>query len=368
MSRKIGIVTLVDNLNYGNRLQNYAVDSIYKRLGAQPVTLVNDVVPPVVKAKRLVKRLLGRPEEQPCPEKDPRYQLFEKFNAPIEFRHVRRWHGLADEFDFFSTGSDQIWNPYYSLDLRWPFLEFARREQRVALCPSIGIGSIPDEYAKDFSRGALGFDKLSVRERAGKEILDGLGCTESVVLADPTVMVEPEEWLRASNDSIVPSEPYVFVYALGESDEGRRRFIQNLAQGRKVVSLSDHSNEGGVLAGPAEFIGLIAHANAVVTDSFHGSVFSMLLDTPLTIVKRLGSGSDLSSRIDTFVEKFGLERALFENGGNAVLSAEEKKARLDCERSKYLSFLSRLFEDEAVSNLAGSLGLHASAHEARRDG
>lgn len=366
--RRIGIVTIVDNLNYGNRLQNYAVDSIYKRLGAEPVTLVNEVIPPSIKARRSVKKLLGIEENMPCPEKDPRYPLFVKFNRSIEFERVHSWKGLAERYDLFSTGSDQVWNPWYSLDLRWPFLEFAQREQRVALCPSIGIGSIPDSFARSFLRGARGFDRLSVREHAGKAILDSIGCPGAVVLADPTVMVEPSEWLRVSSDFATPDEPYIFVYVLGEHDSERDRYVRNLANGRKIVNLSDHDNEGGVLAGPAEFISLIAKADAVVTDSFHGSVFSMLLDTPLTIVKRRGNGSDLNSRIDTFVEKFGLERALFENGGGGILTRDEKASNLKRERAQYLDFLSNYFSSDAIDRLGLSVELGTEGREVRLDG
>ncbi len=368
MPIRVGIVTVIDNLNYGNRLQNYAVDSIYKRLGAQPITLINDTIPLATRAKRFVKNLLGRPEELPCPEKDPRYPLFESFNKPIEVLHVNNWRNLAENFDFFSTGSDQIWNPFYSLDLRWPFLEFARREQRVALCPSMGISSIPDKYFRKYSQGVLGFNKLSIREYAGKAVLDELGCAKSVVLADPTVMVEPKEWMRISSGSVTPDEPYIFVYALGEAHEEQQSYIEKLAQGRRVVSLSDHNNETGVLAGPAEFISLIAHADAVVTDSFHGSVFSMLLDTPLTIVERHGRGADLNSRIDTFVEKFGLEQALLKNGGNALLTSEKKIVHLERERESYLAFLSSYFQPDALNHLASAIGLNAWESKGCRNG
>lgn len=354
---KIGIVTLVDNLNYGNRLQNFAVDSIYKRLGSTPITLVNEVIPVSVKVKGFVKGLLGMKEETASPEKDPRFPLFEKFNEPIRFEHVQSWRGLSDSYDLFSVGSDQIWNPYYTSDLRWPFLNFARREQRVALCPSIGIESIPDNYARIFKTGAQGFDVLSVREYAGKEILEIFECCEPVVLADPTIMLEPEDWLKVADCSVTPDEPYIFEYALGETDEARRRYVERLADGRRVIRLSDHSNDDGVLAGPSEFIDLIAHADFVVTDSFHGSVFSMLLDTPLTIVRRTGRGSELGSRIDTFVKKFGLEWALLENGGEASLEPEKKQEYLDRERLRYISYLAHWFDDDALDRLAKTIGL-----------
>lgn len=354
---KIGIVTLVENLNYGNRLQNYAVDSIYKRLGMHPVTLVNHVLPPIVKAKRIVKKMIGISEDLPCPEKDPRFQLFEKFNEFIEFRHVYSWRGLAKEYDFFSTGSDQIWNPWYSYDLRWPFLEFAHAEKRIALAPSIGIDSIPERFVKRFRRGASGFSKLSVREYAGKKILDSMRCPDAIVLADPTIMVQTSEWLSASSNSAVPNEPYVFVYALSAQNDEHCKYFEKVAAGRKIVTLGDLKSYGGVMAGPAEFIGLIANADVVITDSFHGLVFSMLLDVPLTIVKRLGNGDDLSSRFDTLVYKFGLESALYENDGEFVLDPTVKLERLNKERWQYLDYLASYFDDDAIIRLAQTLNI-----------
>lgn len=357
--QSIGIVTLVDNLNYGNRLQNYAVDSIYRRLGLLPTTLINERVPVIIKVKSAVKSIIGRGEAVPNPSKDPRYSLFVEFNASLKFERVTSWRGLSTQYDLFSTGSDQIWNPWYSPDLHWPFLEFAKKEQRIALCPSIGIDTIPSKFEKNLRRGARGFDVLTVREDAGKAILDGLGCTGSTVLADPTIMLEPEDWMRVSDDSATPTEPYVFVYMLGRQTDPIRNYVEEVAGGKSVVALSDHCDLDGVLAGPAQFIDLIAKADAVVTDSFHGSVFSMLLDTPLTIVRRMGRGSELNSRIETFVKKFHLESALFDDGGgNVLLSKKVKRKTLDDERVLYLQHLSRYFDRQAIGSLASTLGLH----------
>lgn len=353
----VGIVTLVDNLNYGNRLQNYAVDSIYKRLGTNPVTLINRVVTFQSIAKTAVKKAIGRSENPSSHEHDPRYPLFQDFNRPIEFEEVDSWRGLASRYNYFSAGSDQIWNPWFSADMRWSFLSFAKREQRIALCPSVGIDSIPARFKGIFSRGLKGFKQISIREESGKSIAGDYGRTDVVVLADPTIMVNTDEWLSISNGDVVPNEPYIFTYVLGDYSGQRKEQIRQLANGRKIITLSDHCNVEGLLAGPAEFIALIAHADAVITDSFHGSVFSMLFDTPLTIVKREGKGSELNSRIETFVKKFELANALEENGGLAVLSNKKKKKLLEAERRQYLNFLSNYFDNKAIEILASSLDI-----------
>lgn len=318
MGGKIGIVTLGGSFNYGNRLQNYAVSELYRFLGFQPETLLYDGKSPVsfcrhVAADLLRPRATARPEEVMSSERKRR---FASFTSRIPTFHIgKNLDGLSLEYDFFSVGSDQVWNPNYLDSYKWMFLQFAEREQRIALSPSIGFSSLRSPYARTMiTRGLRGFDHLSVREVEGAKLIKSLTGQNAAVLVDPTLLLSSETWRRVANDELTPNHNYIFSYVLGDKTDDQVAYVNTLEalNNASTIYLSDRSKSGEVDAGPSEFISLIDNAQHVVTDSFHAAVFSLLLGTPLTVFRRSGgSGPDLFSRLSTLLGTFGLEDRVF---------------------------------------------------------
>ena len=316
MGVSVGIVTMVGNFNYGNRLQNYAVSKIYESLGCSVETLDyrGHSLPSAVRhlaADILLPREATHPEEMMSRE---RKDSFARFTSLIPTRRVDvPMSDLASQYDLFSVGSDQVWNPNYVDSYRWMFLRFADRRQRIALAPSIGLSSLQSPYARAMiSRGLLGFDYLSVREESGAELIKELTGRDAQVVIDPTLMLTPETWRRVANGRMVPDGEYVLTYLLGDKSESQDKFVGELVSENRasLVRLSDKARKGEIDAGPAEFIALIDGASHVVTDSYHAAVFSILMSTPLTIFKREGR-SNLFSRLATLTKKFDLGAAVF---------------------------------------------------------
>ena len=372
---RIGIVTLPGNYNYGNRLQLYANIYLYRSLGHEPEFLEYRIRHnPLARPKRLVKSLflkdvVANPEMLSTPE---RLKAFARFNTRIPTRVVGGIESsLQDEYDYFSVGSDQVWNPSYMTDcggtsalhyafhslvdhraeragLDWFFLRFAKPEQRIALAPSIGMDDLSRTQCRYLAKGIYGFDRLSVRESRGAELLKSKFGLDATVLTDPTIAVPYSHWRDISNSEYTPTTPYVFAYLLSKTEESQSVLDTVTMHGElPVVHLSATQQEDELDVGPAEFIHLVSHAEHVVTDSFHASVFSMLARTPLTIVARSKDSYRMFSRLESLAQMFGLSGHIYGSGlyePSAAADYEGVDDRIRIERDRFIAYMQRCME------------------------
>lgn len=319
---RVGIVTLNGNHNYGNRLQLYASSVIYSSLGFEVVNLLpaDDLFTNEIqqkKVKQFVKKIISI-NDKPASESlmsSRRLRAFHNFSASIPEERISKsmLNELHEKFDFFSVGSDQVWNPdYCKYRDDWYYLKFALRKQRIALSPSIGVQSLNGAQRRRLKRGVEGFERLSVRESRGAELIKDASGRTAEVIADPTLVVAREKWRNVANDSLTPKHPYVFTYLLGGESDSTRKLLKKVTSGGDIpcVSLSDRQKPGELDAGPSEFISLIDRANHVVTDSFHAAVFASMLQTPLTIVRRVGNVG-MFSRLEQLSRMLGIKHTVY---------------------------------------------------------
>ena len=353
---RVGIVTLFGRFNYGNRLQNYAVSRIWQGLGFQPETLVLERRLNVVHAlKRTAKHILGKPVPLP-PESSmsaERLDAFDRFNQIIPIKRLDSVEPtLANQYLYFSVGSDQVWNPgMMNRNDEWFFLEFARPEQRIALAPSIGLDELGAREARRIAKGVMGFDHLSVREQRGAELIKQCSGCDAEVICDPTLVISSSEWRSVADRGLTPKEPYVYMYLLGGESEDARHMIDVTPDGGRLslVSLSDREKPGEPPAGPAEFIDLIDNAEHVITDSFHAAVFSCLLETPLTIVRRGGNGGGMFSRLETLAQALGIESKIYGDTAFDFADAGDYLGvsdRISAERDHFMGYLQPILDEE----------------------
>lgn len=346
--KKVAILTLGGRYNYGNRLQNYASDCVWRKVGFVPTSLFLSERPNAVRQiKSMARKLLGKnianPEEGIT---DARLAAFDRFNNYMSIATLSGVNSkLIEDFQFFSVGSDQVWNPCliaYSED--WFFLEFAKPEQRIALAPSIGLDALSPRHARVICQGLGNFKRVSIREKRGAELIKECAGVDVEVICDPTLVLPAEEWRAVADGRITPSEPYVFTYLLGGSSKEALEVLDVVTDhGRiPVIPLSDRQKPGEPDAGPAEFIDLIDHATHVVTDSFHAAVFSSILQTPLTITHREG-GASMFSRLEQLSEMLGIEEKVYGSPTYDLARAGEYDGvpeAIECEREKFMTYLS----------------------------
>lgn len=321
--KKVAIITLNNYLNYGNRLQNYALQNFLKNLNT-------NIYLETVWYEKLKLKLA---------EKLTRYVNIRDFifnkNGFREFINsgkyiyeiIREYNfkkfndkyinsvfdykikdDLNDRYDYFIVGSDQIWNPNYS-DLKNEFLQFADRNKRVAYAASFGVSEIPDDKVEIVKKGLEGIDCISVREQVGAKIVKDLTGRDVPVLVDPTLLLTVEEWEKVMERPVwYRDEKYILVYFLSKLPDKIKKDIQNLAEKYKlkIVDLMDKENIDYYCSPPSEFLYLIKNCSLIYTDSFHGTVFSILNKIPFVTCSREG-GINMDSRIDTLLSMFNLQ-------------------------------------------------------------
>ena len=319
---KLGIVTIMDYGNYGNRLQNYAVSHVlqikfncnavslaaYKEkafYNGHYVSWVKDQIAQI----SCVFPALAEKRFGPNITRSTNFRSWSRRHIPTRnFYDCKALpESLNGEYDMFFAGSDQIWN------YRFPgtkyddyFLKFAEERKKCAISGSFGVESIPDEWKQTYIDGLSSFAHLSVREEAGQRIIKDLLGRDVPVLIDPTMALTREEWKAvARKPRVDTSKPYVLKYYLGDDDDTIDRWAAE--NGYAVYPLLDPSRPELYSAGPGEFISLIENAALVCSDSFHCCVFSILFQRPFAVYARRGTGNYMTSRLDTLLGTFGLE-------------------------------------------------------------
>lgn len=310
---KVGIVTVTELDNFGNRLQNYALQTVLQDMGAEAHTLPNYITyRHRRKLKSKVNRFLrgvlkddGRKSEV---IKQIRFEAFDK----KYFRFSSDWSdihtitpGCAEHYDCFVAGSDQIWNPHFSFNFDFNFLTFAPEEKRVAYAASFGVDAVPEEKKADFTRYLSGMKAISTREYAGARIVKDLTGREVSVLPDPTLLLTAERWSELEKRPGWRGEgDFILVYHLG-TKENQKAVVDALLEshpeykGLGIVNIGDAENFRTYSVTPDEFLWLVHHAKLMVTDSFHGSVFSLIFGTALYYTKRVDHYVSMNSRVQS---------------------------------------------------------------------
>lgn len=310
--KKIAILTINDDTNYGNRLQNYAVEKTLQKLNFSVETINNqkNIVGINIKKKKIknvIKRLINL-------KRFRRYNAFVKFNKNIKYskvyidsNHIPK--DLKEKYDYFVTGSDQVWNPNFGRLSDIDLLNFADNNQKISFSASFGISSIPESFKSKVEKNLETFKAISVREEAGKEIIEELtGRKDIEVLIDPTMMLDTKEWDRvAKKPKMLKCEKYILNYFLGNLSETRKKEIEKFAKENncEIINLLDR-NSPFYETGPSEFLYLEKNAFLICTDSFHSCVFAILYNKPFVIFDREDKEEKMNSRIDTLLTKFNI--------------------------------------------------------------
>lgn len=377
--KKVGIITIYDNNNYGNRLQNYALQEYVNSLGFEVQTIRNIPYKELNNGtfisvlKRLKRLLLNAPgigkktrskeikqwrEHLYGPYKNlERIKAFSAFNKHIIFfSDVIGYHNmkrLNTQFDFFITGSDQVWNPVLGRGTGLDFLTFADEEKRIAYAASISLDKIPEEFNYRFSRYLNSMNKISLREQQCVDLIKRKFNVDSTCVIDPTMLLDKHRWqVLADSANVQLPKKYILCMFLG--DKANEQTIHEYAQKHscEMVWLNDPNDKDTYSFGPIEFLYAVSHADMFITDSFHGCVFSILFHINFYAIERKGQANYMFSRIAGLLSKFGLRRRVLscENLNCIELIDEETWAHVDeilrHERNKSKCFLQNALELE----------------------
>ena len=391
--RKVIIMTSQESFhnNYGAALQGYALYQTIMDIGYSPaiVKYRGGQFPTGGKSEKYfyTKRFFSRAYHKlvKTPEEKKHASIVKKYKIEIEKRESL-FHSFANEnmtywseksvewrdlkkncplADYYVCGSDQIWNPYFKYGENDPgyFLAFAPESSiKIAYAPSFGCSDIPSTAQTTLKQYLKTFSAISVREKSGVDIIKKYTELDSKWVLDPTLLRTPEQWKAISRMPKDVPEKYILCYRFADS-EATRNAISNASEslGLPVISLplSDVSLEDNDRfifdAGPREFVGLIQNASLVCTDSFHATVFSLLMKTPVCVFLRENyiSGNSMNSRVYSLLEMFGLQNLIKTEADSdyKVLDAlnvdyTQAHTLLDKYREESLVYLSNSFKTE----------------------
>lgn len=351
--KEIAIITIIDYFNFGNRLQNYALQEVLKEINCNSITLLNYPYRNTHKNYlfRQIKHLFNKPTN-----KDIRYNYFDNFNKRINFskRPISIYSNL-NKFDYVIVGSDQVWNPNIGRLRDLDLLMNVNPNKRISYAASFGVSKLDlDNNSQEKIKGELlKFKNISVREESGKEIIFNLiGRTDTQVVLDPTMLLRANDWEKVikipEQINSIKGKKYILNYFLGDLLENNMKKIQMFADENdcEIINLLD-VNSIFYNCGPSEFLYLIKNAYLICTDSFHSSVFSILFHKPFLVFERKDAHINMGSRINSLLNKFNLNSNYFDGTVNKKIfntdySNVDKK--LEDERKKSIDFLIRALE------------------------
>lgn len=328
---KIGIMTWFQYHNYGTALQAYALSLVCKKLGHAPY-LIKYYAKGNAINETLIKKIKTKSNEYLHKNNYNNKNRIEKFNSFFNTKLVfstssttlSELEDLNSEMDAFICGSDQIWSPLY-FDSHY-YLDFVKDPNKmIAYAPSFGVSNITNNLIeKKIAFLVARFKYISVREKAGANLISNLLNKSVETVLDPTFLLTKEEWEKQAtlDDICTPSTKYALVYMLGRNKyhwENIKLIAQKYNLNLKIIPVykADYKRKGCIqeAIGPLEFIHLIRNSDFVLTDSFHGTIFSIIFNKQFFVFERFKSRSkdNQNSRIYNILELTGLSNRIFHN-------------------------------------------------------
>lgn len=368
---RIAQFTLTGYYNYGNMLQKFALNHTLKKFADVVEVLWNDktnflpedgekpFVQCVLRKERLNHWQLYLLREA---VRQSKFKDFERLHIRTRF-DLPYIEDLADEYDFFVVGSDQVWHPDAPFSYR--FLEFVPPEKRIAYAASITLPELPQNVAPYYRQKISEMPHVSLREPDGVDIVEKLTGKRPLQVLDPVFLLTKDEWLAVAQKPLWLKEKYrrgfVLTYYLRQLPPPEIKAVAaelNLP----VINLLDVLNYNHFTVGPAEFVWLFANASLIFTNSFHGAAFSILFKRPFLNreVDNDNSGVKMASRLTSLLKLFGLENR--RSCGDKIFTTDEaltvdftrREEVLLAERDKAFKFLSKALSTKpATQNAVG---------------
>jgi hypothetical protein len=366
--RKVGILTFHAAYNYGAVLQAYALKEKIKSLGYD-CRIINFRTKKqikkysVINTSKINKATLAKNIQNIFYAKQikKRNSNFEKFIGNSLDVYPKNWideeslENTIKEFDFVVCGSDQIWNISEKVDDKSMcyFLDYKGNFKKISYAASFG-DSIKDieEEKERFLPLLKDFSNISVRENDAQEFLNGNGIISELTL-DPTLLMNKEEWKKVIKDVKI-NEPYILYYSVNSrkySIDLTKRISKELG-GIKVINLVLHPKsafsgfENKIDYAPEEFLALINNAKMICTNSFHGTVFSIIFEKPFVAMFDMKDEKIVKEqRKYTLLKELGLEDRIYTSKSEINIQEmlkvnyKESKERLERLRNKSLKYI-----------------------------
>lgn len=358
---KIGIITWFKYENYGTVLQAIALQK-YLRSNGFDVELINYTIDDKKKKKtlkhffsRLILKVNKIKYKKLFLKRSESFKniIYDNCKVSKEVKSKEEYIKLCNSYDVIIFGSDQIWNP----DVYHPFY-FANFSEinckRIAYAPSFGMSHIPNDKKEKIVEALKRFSEISVREEKGCEIVKEMINKDVNTVIDPTLLLTENEWKEFEEEIDICNEDYVLCYFLSDN-LSHWKAVKKFAREKKLkLVIIPHNGLSYIqskyimkFCTVGNFLSLIKNARYIVTDSFHGAIFSIIYKKQFILFERHNPMDEASqnSRLYNLLKMLDLDDVLLKYGtktikkGNAIdyLQVENNLSNLIRDSKTYLN-------------------------------
>ena len=375
----VGLLTLDSRIyNYGGFLQEMALQDAIKNLGYECEVIDYDISQELntFSLKRginyfsleKIKKKLNK--KKPIPISSSVYDLILKRKKAFdEYRDNNlvlsrklnsiNLHSIDLPFEQLVCGSDQIWNPEYNIPAF--FLNFGKRDcRRVIYAASIGRDYLSKLEKKTYSKLLEYPDFISVREESAQKLISSISNKNVELVLDPTLLHKQEYWMEKADDSSLNYKKYIFCYFLDINDE-KVKSVNDFAKKNnfEIIAIPYLHNEmeeyseklnGKLISevNPADFLNLIRYAEAVITDSFHATVFSIIFKKDFWCFGRNVGTYSMDTRLHTLLGYVEMQDRMIApsdlNDKTHCTDVDIDLQNLKIKQNKSIAFLSNALE------------------------
>lgn len=379
MTRKknIAVVNRTNLKNYGSVLQVYALCHALRNLGydseivwesgnisrnydIRPNKIIKTGLKLLCHPSLLASTLKTIKEVKAVKVDESKIALFDDFVAKHIDQTLYPHDELvkvasSDKYDKFVVGSDQIWCTTTLYVDPMMYLRFAPKDKRIAYAPSLGRDYIPGYNKRTMRKYINDIPCVSVREDKGRELIKELTGRDVPVVLDPSLLLTSEDWDRLKVEVETPSR-YILCYFLDTPSDQLKNSIMAFAKekGLFIMALGQFGKfihpEVSVYyptTGPCEFLDYVSKATVVITDSYHGMLFSINYKKCFWAVARDYKQFDQSSRHQTVLKRLDLENRYLTSQFNFTLDEidyDKVRKIIDADRAFSLNYLKESIE------------------------
>ena len=382
--KKVGIITIVNVNNYGAELQafatfrklqlmgynaeiiNYLYYKDWRYIDSKMSRSFNSMS---IKGKiiyfakyRVASFVLNKILPLICKDVKQRIANFNSFHQH-NTRFSKLYKSMKDLYtdtpiyDVYMVGSDQVWNPNASSSIEPYFLTFAPHSAlTVSYASSFGVSKIENNsIANRIKLGLSSIKTISVRESSGVNLVKELTGRTAQLVCDPTLLLNKSEWTMFMKPVSNMPQRYVLIYQLSESDAivklatriGKQEQIPVYRICKRAFKVKKDKGVVNILnAGPSEFLSLITNASFIITNSFHGTAFSINFDVPFYTV--VSAKKKNNNRMESLLDYVGLGKRIVKDDvditnlpivGYDVNATQLKLKSFRLESEKFLSLI-----------------------------
>lgn len=317
--KKIGVLTFHKAINYGAILQTYALYYILsKKYKVGVINYISKKLENDYRVKFRYKLLKAFYKTDYIVKKEK----FEKFSDKYlkltdELRGKSELKEQCRDYDFVITGSDQVWNyTITNTDMTY-LLNFVEPMKRLSYAASFGVSEIPNDLKEIYRKLLSKFKYITVREKQGQRIIKELCNIDVPVVLDPTLLLNKNEWERIC-DNKINRKKYILFYCLRKSKK-LFDFAKKLKEdtGLDIIYLNPRRKHSfgrcsAAKAGPEEFVELFLNAEYVVTNSYHGTIFSINFNKKFVVDLDTKEGNT-NSRVEGILDIFDLNTRIVDS-------------------------------------------------------